>query len=294
MSNYYYKGTSINNFFREPTSSDTSTTMSQVFTNGISTGKSNYNIERFSGSQIGYQINGTDVTNYASPVYDEYTSSTTATVPSWASAITVVVIGGGGGGGSGSNGYKRQQPLQKKNSQNGGGGGGGGAAEYKIYRGYPVSGGAAIQITVGGGGGGGAVASADGGNGGATYVNASGSRVANAEGGYAGQGGNEGSGGVAGGGRSYDTYNVLYYNQYNNNNIQGSIYGTNSNGGQNGSGNNPSNVSGGNINQPQSHYLPIGGYGNGGTGGSGSNYEDQGRKDGGGGAGGYARIYWMV
>jgi hypothetical protein len=290
MSNYYYKGTSINNFFTTPSSSDTSTTMSQVFTNGISSGKSNYNIERYSGSQIGYKINGTDVTNYASPVYDQYTSSTTATVPSWASAITVVVIGGGGGGGSGSNGYKRQQPVQKKNSQNGGGGGGGGAAEYKIYRGYPVSGGAPLQITVGGGGGGGAVASAQGGNGGATYVNASGSRVANAEGGYAGQGGNEGSGGQGGGVRSFNTYNADLYNPG-----TGTLnIPTTSNAGQAGSGNNPANVSGGNIGITQGHYLPIGGHGNGGGGGSGSNYEDQGRGNGGGGAGGFVRIYWMV
>jgi len=287
MSNYYYKGTSINNFFTTPTSSDTSTTMSQVFTNGISTGKSNYNIERFSGSQIGYQINGTDVTNYASPVCSDYGSSSTATVPSWASAITVVVIGGGGGGGAGSNGFKKNQPVQKKNSQNGGGGGGGGAAEYKIYRGYPVAGGKPVQITVGGGGGGGGSPSADGGGGGATYVNADGTRVANADGGVAGQGGNEGSGGTAGGGRIYNTY---YSGNYN----QDATYSTYSNAGQNGSGNSPSNVSGGNINQPQSHYLPISGYGAGGGGGSGSNYEDQGRGNGGGGGGGFVRIYWLV
>jgi hypothetical protein len=290
MSKYYYKGTTIDNFFTTPTSSDTSTTMSQVFTNGISTGKSNYNIERFSGSQIGYRINGTDVTNYASPVYDQYTSSTTATVPSWASAITVVVIGGGGGGGAGSNGFKKNQPLQGKNSQNGGGGGGGGAAEYKIYRGYPVAGGKPVQITVGGGGGGGGTPGADGGGGGATYVNADGNRVANADGGIAGQGGNEGVGGIAGGGRGYNTYSADQYNPG-----TGTLnIGTNSNGGQNGSGNNPANVSGGYINQPQGHYLPISGYGAGGGGGSGSNYEDQGRGNGGGGGGGFVRIYWLV
>ena len=76
MSNYYYKGTSLNNLFTTPWSSNTTTTMSQLFTNGISTGRSNYNTERYHNSQINYQIHGTDVTNYASPVYTDYTSST--------------------------------------------------------------------------------------------------------------------------------------------------------------------------------------------------------------------------
>jgi len=285
MSNYFYKGTSINNFFATPWSSQTSTTMSQVFTGGISTGRSNYNIERFSGSQIGYQINGTDVTSYACPTCSDYRSSDSVNVPSWASAITVVCISGGGGGGAGTNGHKKNNAPQGP-SKNGGGGGGGGAGEYKIYRGYPVSGGAPVQITVGGGGGGGVGPSADGGGGGDSYVKVNGVQIIHTSGGIGGQGGTLGSNGPGGGGRGYNTYYAEHYNQ-------GSTYGTSSNGGGTGT---PSrvNVGGGNINQPQGDYLPLSQFSGGGNGGMGSNYDDQGRADGGGGQNGFVRIYWMV
>lgn len=286
MSNYYYKGTSLNSILGSAWSAQNATTMSQLFTGGFTTGRSNYMIERFNGSQIGYQINGTDVTNYATPIYTSYTGSTSATVPSWASAITVVCISGGGGGGAGTNGYKRNQPLQNKGSQNGGGGGGGGGGEYKIYRGYPVSGGAPVQITVGGGGGGGQGPSADGGSGGDSTVKVNGTQIIYTSGGNGGQGGNLGSNGPGGGGRGYNTY---YAENYNN----GSTYGTSSNSGETGN-QQRENRSGGNINQPQGDYLPIGGYSAGGSGGMGSNYEDQGRNDGGGGSQGFVRIYWLA
>jgi len=288
MSKYFYKGTSINNFFTTPWSSQTTTTMSQVYTNGISTGRSNYLIERFNGSQIGYQINGTDVTGYACPTYSEYGGSTSATVPSWASAITIVCISGGGGGGAGTNGFKKNQPLQGKGSQNGGGGGGGGGGEYKIFRGYPVAGGTPLQIVVGGGGGGGQGPSADGGGGGETYVKLTNSGViVHTAGGNGGQGGALGGTGGGGGGKAYNTY---YAENYNN----GSTYGTGSNGGVSGN-QQRENRAGGNINQPQGDYLPLGGqFSGGGTGGMGSNYEDQGRANGGNGSQGFVRIYWLA
>lgn len=286
MSNYYYKGASLNSVLGNAWNAQNATTMSQLFTGGFPTGRSNYLIERFNGSQIGYQINGTDVTNYATPMHTSYTGSTSATVPSWASAITVVCISGGGGGGAGTNGYKRNSPVQNKGSQNGGGGGGGGGGEYKIYRGYPVSGGAPVQITVGGGGGGGVNPSGDGGGGGDSYVHVNGALMIHTAGGIAGQGGTLGGSGYGGDGRGYHTYYAAHYNQ-------GSTYYTNSNAG--GQGNQQrENRAGGNINQPQGDYLPIGGYGAGGYGGMGSNYEDQGRANGGNGSQGFVRIYWLA
>lgn len=292
MSNYYYKGTSLNKLFTTPWSSNTSTTMSQVFTNGISTGRSNYNTERYNNSQIGYQINGTDVTNYASPVYSDYTSSTsvTPTDKPWVSAITIVCISGGGGGGAGGNGFKKS-PNQGKPSQNGGGGGGGGGGEYKIYRGFPISPNTPIQIQVGGGGGGGQGVGVAGGGGGTTTVNVNnGAGVVSAAGGAGANGGNTGSGGQAGAGRNYTTWNVDQYHG----GVQ--TFTTSCNGGTNGQGNNPSyRAPGGNTQQPQGNYLPLTGqYGGGGQGGSGGNYEDQGRDNGYAGQPGFVRIYWLA
>ena len=287
MSNYYYKGASLNSVLGNAWNAQNATTMSQLFTGCFPTGRSNYLIERFNGSQIGYQINGTDVTNYACPTYSEYTGSTSATVPSWASAITVVCISGGGGGGAGTNGHKKNN-IPQGPSRNGGGGGGGGGGEYKIFRGYPVSGGTPLQIVVGGGGGGGVNPSGDGGGGGDSYVKiTNGAQIIHTAGGIAGQGGTLGGSGYGGDGRGYNTYYAEHYNQ-------GSTYYAYSNAGEQGN-QQRENRAGGNVQRFQGDYLPLEGqYGGGGYGGRGSDYEDQGRANGGNGSQGFVRIYWLA
>ena len=105
-----------------------------------------YTIARQSNArELGYKIDGTDISSYLDVPYNEYTvaGTSTFTMPNRASYLAVVLIGGGGGGGQGGWG-------SNNNIGRGAGGGGGGA----IFVSKPVlvSSGTSITIAVGTGG----------------------------------------------------------------------------------------------------------------------------------------------
>lgn len=52
-------------------------------------------------SDLGYQINGTDISSFFIANFSDYTTSTSIQIPSWCTKIRFILIGGGGNGGTG-------------------------------------------------------------------------------------------------------------------------------------------------------------------------------------------------
>ena len=94
----------------------------------------------------GYQIQDVDIYRYGAGIKQEFTETTTGTVPSYAYYLTVILVGGGGGGGGGGKGDKNN------NGRSGGGGGGGACSMMRLY---PVTPGSLYKVTIGDGGYGG-------------------------------------------------------------------------------------------------------------------------------------------
>lgn len=318
---FNYKGTPLSDLFTTPavgtaTASYDITDYYIDTTTKIITGLSSSIVEKYDTTlEVGYKINGNDISKYACPTYDYWTQPAVTnggleiSIPSWARYMTVMCIGGGGGGGAGSNGFKRNDEInQNKNSQNGAGGGGGSGAEYKIYRGlaiptYTGAGGITNQITVeiGAGGQGGQGSTASGADGQSTTVTYK--RIATSDAATAttmsmvARGGNGGDGGQEGQTPSQKAANA--YNPWTGAQWRGTDFTLSSgvtryaDSGNSGSENDRSAGSGGGLNI-YTDYISVTTRGAGGDGGSGSNFEDQGRGDGDDAQGGYVRIYWMA
>lgn len=116
----------------------------------------------------------------SSPTVNEYTSSSTYTLPTGAKYIEVYCIGGGAGGGSGA----RNTATQNRT---GGGGGGGGVIASGRFMATDIS--SPVTITIGAGGNGGATSTATTGNAGQAGGNTSFGTIVVAPGGTAGEAG---------------------------------------------------------------------------------------------------------
>jgi hypothetical protein len=170
-SNYKYKDYNISDIVKFFNTNDV---LSKFSGSGFTTGTTDMNtslvnVNTFStdGTLLNYMTNSTDISTYAIPLYSEYTSSSTVTIPAWCKKVRVIMIGGGGGGYAGDNAYYQIQHVHtnfvKTQNNNddvdmtiGYGGYGGGSGGFLYFNNYAVtSGSSSYQIQVGGGGGGG-------------------------------------------------------------------------------------------------------------------------------------------
>lgn len=284
LNNYYYKGVSLNNILGGTTAD---TTISNAFKNIGNVDKNGYQMHAFpSYTQLGYQINGTDITRRCSTGYVLAYSGGQAgyiTIPSWASRVSALCIGGGGAGGA--------CGVSTRND-NGASGAGGGAGCYVVYRNKPIESSGYLYYSVGGGGnnigygwdGGGTyfgLNNVRSPSGGATWVKYSatafnpavdGNWVAyssGGEGGVSGQGDNGGSGGLTPNFHSmYPSQEQYYYpGAY--------IIPGGAGGGASGSGSDLNRKGGGGVwyfaQDANNNLESIGGYGYGGSGARGTN-----------------------
>ena len=179
---FYYKGVNISSIFQ----GGPSTVPTNTFVGFPSFLTSNYN-STDRAYPISYSTNATnyeDISNQYTVVatYQDFTSTTNGTFPSWANNVHIVAIGGGGGkGGNGGCGYDGFTTRH-----NGGAGAPGAAGQYVAFtdnNSLPINGGN-FSVVVGGAGNNGNGGSThptgnagsggagnDGGQGGSSYVN---------------------------------------------------------------------------------------------------------------------------
>ncbi len=125
MSNYYYKGVSLNNIYVNDGKSTTDTKFYGYA--GIPNSNSNQG-STYSGERplaFGFTYQGTNLSTYTTANSTTYTSSGNATIPTGCKSIRVISVGGGGGGG-GAGGNATGSAYAKIDWGTGGAGGNGG------------------------------------------------------------------------------------------------------------------------------------------------------------------------
>jgi hypothetical protein len=102
MTNYQYNGVDINNLIQGYTTALTGYNKTGISNMGLSSISTTFtSVVNERPAQVGYKMNGTDISSYCIAKYNEITTSGSVTIPSGCNFIGVLLVGGGGGGGAG-------------------------------------------------------------------------------------------------------------------------------------------------------------------------------------------------